>query len=230
MQFMRSALFVAAFSFLLPVGVASAHFKLTDPAANLVQTEPNGDPQKTAPCGGVGTATNAVTNYASGGMMTLTVDETIDHPGHYRVAIAQTEAMLPPPPTPAANCASAPIATNPTLPILADGLFATLTGAQGPATAQVQLPAGFECQNCVVQVIEFMSNPGASCFYYHCANVNITANAPQPDAGMVTDPDAGTGGSGSGSGNPEISGGCSTGNATGLLALLGLVGLRRRRG
>jgi len=49
---------------------------------------------------------------------------------------------------------------------------------------------------------------------------------------MVGTPDAGNDGSGSGSnmnGGGEVSGGCSTGNATGLLALLGLVGLRRRR-
>jgi uncharacterized protein (TIGR03382 family) len=76
-----------------------------------------------------------------------------------------------------------------------------------------------------------MSNHAAPCFYYHCATVTISNTAPAPDAGMVVTPDADPGtGSGSGSNNGgEISGGCSTGNATGLLALLGLVGLRRRR-
>ncbi len=211
-------------------GLAAAHFKLIEPAATLEQSEPNGDPQKTPPCGGAGTATNAVTNYSPGGMMTLKLAETITHPGHYRVAIAQDEASLPPPPTvTGANCGSAAIAQNPTMPILADGLFTAITPADGEQTTQIQLPAGFTCTNCVVQVIEFMSAHAEPCFYYHCARVNISADA--PDAGMTAMPDAGTD-PGGGSNNPgggEISSGCSTGNATGLLALLGLVGLRRRR-
>jgi MYXO-CTERM domain-containing protein len=233
MPIMRPALFVAVISF-SSVGVAHAHFKLNEPAATLAQSEPNGDPQKTAPCGGAGTPTNASTSYTPGGMLTLKVDETIDHPGHYRVAIAQTEAMLPAAPPVTAvgmdQCGSTVIAQNPTLPLLADGLFTALTAAQGEAMTQIQLPAGFECTDCVLQVIEFMSNHGAPCFYYHCAKVTISNSAPAPDAGMVGGtPDAGDMGSGSGSNNGEISGGCSTGNATGLLALLGLVGLRRRR-
>jgi uncharacterized protein (TIGR03382 family) len=132
-----------------------------------------------------------------------------------------------------ANCGSATIAANPTMPLLADGLFTNLTAADPEAMTQIQLPAGFECTNCVLQVIEFMSAHAEPCFYYHCAMVTIANNA--PDAGMVGGgPDAGTGsGSGSGSGNMgEVSGGCSTGNATGLLPLVGLVGLlglRRRR-
>jgi hypothetical protein len=66
-----------------------------------------------------------------------------------------------------------PIAATPTMPILADGLFTTLTAAQGEAVQQIQLPAGYECTNCVVQVLEFMSNHAAPCFYYHCAAVTI---------------------------------------------------------
>jgi MYXO-CTERM domain-containing protein len=231
MRIMRSALFVAAFSF-LSVGVAHAHFHLNEPAATLVQAT-NGDPQKVAPCGGAGTASNAVTTYTPGGMLTLKLAETISHPGHYRVAIAQDAASLPaaPPVTAvgADQCGSTVIAQNPMMPLLADGLFTAITPADGEQITQIQLPAGYECTNCVVQVIEFMSNHAAPCFYYHCATVTISNNAPAPDAGVNVTPDADTGsGSGSNMGG-EISGGCSTGNATGLLALLGLVGLRRRR-
>lgn len=225
---MRTLLIVAALS-LVP-SVAFAHFHLNEPAANQVQAA-NGDPQKAGPCGGAGTATNAMTNYTPGGMLTLKLAETIDHPGHYRVAIAQDMASLPAPPTvTGANCGAAAIAANPTLPLLADGLFTTATVANGEQTTQIQLPAGYECTNCVVQVIEFMSAHPEPCFYYHCATVTIAANA--PDAGMVGGgPDAGMDmGSGSNNnGGGEISGGCSTGNATGLLALVGFVGLRRRR-
>lgn len=210
-------------------GVASAHFHLNEPAANLEQAT-NGDPQKTAPCGGSGTATNAVTYYTPGGMLTLKLAETISHPGHYRVAIAQDEGSLPPPPTvTGASCGAAAIEANPTLPILADGLFTDITPADGEQTTQIQLPPGFTCTNCVLQVIEFMSNHAEPCFYHHCAIVNITDTPAPGDAGVAATPDALDDNNGNGGGGGEISSGCSTGNATGLLALVGLLGLRPRR-
>ena len=98
---------------------------------------------------------------------------------------------------------------------------------------QYQLPAGMQCTNCVLQVVQFMSNHGLNnpggCFYHHCAIVNISDNAPnQPDAGVPGD-DAGTTPSGS-------AGGCCNANTTesstaGVLGagLLGLLVLRRRR-
>lgn len=229
---MRSVAF--AFALFLP-SVASAHFRLEEPVANLSQTAVNGDPQKDAPCGQDGTASvvDTVTNYSPGGMLTLRLKETINHPGHYRVAIAQDAASLPPPPAiTGPGCMSAAVVGMPAPPILADNLFVNLTPANGIQTAQIQIPADYTCTNCVIQVIEFMQNPQSNqCFYYHCANVTIAANA--PDAGMVTPTaDAGIdegGGGGSNTGGGEISGGCSTGNATGLLALVGLLGLRRRR-
>ncbi len=223
--------------------VAMAHFQLDQPVASYVQAPPYGDPQKGPPCGPTaaapGTPVDTVTNYQPGGMITVKVTETITHPGHYRVAIAQDMASLPPPPTITGGaCSTAAIAANPTLPILADGLFVNLAPPNSD-TVQIPIPANFTCKNCVLQVIEYMSSQtNTNCFYYHCAKVNIEANA--PDAGMVTPtPDADTG-EGSGSGNNvsggEISGGCSTGGTTtglgglaGLASLVGLVGLRRRR-
>jgi MYXO-CTERM domain-containing protein len=224
---MRSVAF--AFALVGFSGVASAHFHLNEPAANLEQAT-NGDPQKTAPCGGAGTATNAVTNYTPGGMLTLKLAETVSHPGHYRVAIAQDEGSLPPPPTvTGTSCGAAAIDANPTLPILADGLFTDITPADGEQTTQIQLPPGFTCTNCVLQVIEFMSNHAEPCFYHHCAIVNISDNPAPGDAGVTPTTDAGDDGNGNTGGGGEISSGCSTGNATGLLALLALVGLRPRR-
>jgi len=227
---MRSLLLASA---LVSVGLTStalAHFRLNEPASSGVQDATLGDPQKTAPCGG-GAATNAVTNYMPGQMITITVDETVNHPGHYRVALAQDEASLPAPPPVTAGataCGSAPIAATPTMPLLADGLFVNLTQADPAASVQVQLPAGMTCENCVLQVLEFMSDHAAPCFYYHCARVNISANAVDGSPPATGD-DAGTTGPGN---NPTTSGGCSTGGGAGLLvgfALLGLVIKRRRR-
>ena len=201
---------------------ASAHFKLVTPEAAYTQTG-LGDPQKSDPCGPTGdggTPTNKVTTLMAGSMMTLTISETIYHPGHYRVAIAQTEADLPPVPavtTGTTACGSAPIAQNPTLPVLADGVLVHTTSFSGQQTAQIPIPAGMTCNNCVVQVVEFMSNHAAPCFYYHCAKVNVT-NGAAPDAGI----------DGSGSGDGDGGGGCTAGLGVGPGAALVLLALLRR--
>lgn len=207
---------------------AYAHFHLDAPARNIVQ-DAQGNPQKTAKCGGTGTATGAVTAVQTGGMLTVTITETILHPGHYRVAIAQDEASLPADPTAGANCAVTPV-QNPTLPILADGLFPHTTAFSTAQTAQIQLPAGYTCNNCVVQVIQVMTG-GSACFYYQCANVTISDN-PQPmvDAGPTAGPDADPGTDPTGPG--ATSGGCSTGGTGSLasvLLVLGALLARRRR-
>ena len=90
-------------------GTAHAHFVLVAPAASLVQNR-LGDPQKIAPCGGVsgnpargtppnpGVPSGAVTHVKGGTNLPLMVQETIYHPGHYRVALARTVDKLPPDP------------------------------------------------------------------------------------------------------------------------------------
>src|SRR5262245_66076406 len=89
--------------------VADAHFVLVSPAASMVQNR-LGDPQKIAPCGGVsanparntpanpGVPSNAVTEMKGGASFHLLIQETVFHPGHYRVALARTQAQLPPDP------------------------------------------------------------------------------------------------------------------------------------
>src|SRR5690606_41143790 len=72
----------------LAAAAAEAHFKLLEPASWIEEDE-RGDPQKMAPCGGSladgGTRTGAVTEVRGGDMLRLVVDETIYHPGHFRV-------------------------------------------------------------------------------------------------------------------------------------------------
>src|SRR5262249_9080374 len=83
-----------------------AHFKLVEPASWIAEDQ-RGDPQKLAPCGGLlpapanapaaaapaanapqMTKTNTVTKVTGGSKIHLKVEETIFHPGHYRVALA----------------------------------------------------------------------------------------------------------------------------------------------
>src|SRR5690606_35661523 len=122
----------------LPAAVAapsvSAHFKMLSPAGWIVEDE-RGDPQKIAPYGGTnadpGTPTGAVTQVEGGGRLTIAIDETIFHPGHYRSALARTRAGLPPDPEVTMQetergprSLSAKIEAEPQPPVLLDGLWA----------------------------------------------------------------------------------------------------------
>ncbi len=106
---MKRALLLTALVFAASSASTDAHFVLVSPAASLEQNK-TGDPQKVAPCGGVsanpargtpadpGKPTGAVTDLKGGSTFRLVVNETIYHPGHYRVALARTPAGLPPDP------------------------------------------------------------------------------------------------------------------------------------
>jgi hypothetical protein len=169
-----------------------------------------------------------------GSQLAITIDEKITHPGHYRAELAQDLASLPADPavTPGATaCGSTVIEDPPVLPMLADGqLVHTASFGGKPQTFMVTLP-NTPCNNCVLQVVEFMSdhplNPQGGCFYHHCAMVNIVANA--PDAAVVAGADAG-------GMNPQdaVGGCCSTGsslagNGVAILIVGGVLLLRRRR-
>jgi hypothetical protein len=212
---------------LLAVVAASsawAHFKLMAPAV-YSQQDANGSPQKSAPCGQAdpGQAvvpTNAVTTLVAGSQVTVTVDEVIFHPGHYRVALAADQASLPADPPVTAGttpCGSTVINPAPTLPLLADGkLVHTAALNPNPQSFTVNLPAGFTCNSCVLQVVEFMSNhalnnPGG-CFYHHCANVKIVAGDGGTAGGAGGGAGGGSGGAGGGSGT---AGGSATAGGSG---------------
>ncbi|RYE86196.1 MAG: hypothetical protein EOO75_16030, partial [Myxococcales bacterium] len=167
---------------LLASSPASAHFILEEPASWNSQ-DSLGSPQKLGPCGSEGgTPTGLVTSFVAGQTITITIDETIYHPGHYRVALAlndRSELPAPPPVTPGSSaCGSTVIEATPAFPILADGVLLHDEPFDGPQTFQVTLPPGVTCEHCTLQILEFMSehglnNPGG-CFYHHCADLSIT--------------------------------------------------------
>jgi hypothetical protein len=183
-------------------GTAHAHFVLVAPAASLVQNR-LGDPQKIAPCGGVsanpgrgtpanpGVASGAVTNVKGGTDLPLMVQETIYHPGHYRVALARTMQQLPPDPVvttaqteKGTRSQSAVIQNPPVAPILLDGIFAHAERPTQNFEAEIPIP-NIDCKDCVLQVIEFMADhPGIAVdgghSYHHCAVLNITADPSKP--------------------------------------------------
>jgi hypothetical protein len=174
-----------------------AHFKLLEPASWLIENE-RGDPQKSGPCGGSNTEwgkpSYVVTKAAGGQKLHIKVQETVYHPGHYRVALAvNSPTELPPDPQVATKdtergplSVSGTIQNPPPIPVLADGLFVHSTrpnGAVAPFETDVQLP-NINCKKCTLQVAQFMAehafnNPGGYT-YHHCAELQITADPSKP--------------------------------------------------
>ena len=173
---------------------ANAHFKLNSPASWIEEDE-RGDPQKMAPCGGTladgGTRTGAVTAVAGGEILTLDLEETIYHPGHYRVALARRINMLPADAMPlnmvdtdrGPRSGRFPIEANPQAPVLADGLLENYERRTGAIQTEVMIP-NIDCEGCVLQIVQFMSeHPGhgeGGFTYHHCAMLDITANSALP--------------------------------------------------
>jgi len=181
--------------------VGSAHFKLLEPASWLVEDN-RGDPQKSGPCGGSNTdwgkPSYAVTKVTGGSSLHIKVQETIFHPGFYRVALAvNSPTELPPDPNAEVRQGDrGPISIsgavqNPAqIPVLADGLFVHKerpTGTMAPWETDVKLP-NISCRTCTLQVVQFMeehgfNNPGGYT-YHHCAMLQITPDNSKPiDAG-----------------------------------------------
>jgi hypothetical protein len=182
-----------------------AHFKLLEPASWLIESD-RGDPQKAGPCGGSNTdwgkPSYIVSKAVGGQKLHLKLQETVYHPGHYRVALAvnsPTELPLDPQVTTVDSergprSVSAVIQDPPQIPVLADGLFVHATRPTNPPPpfeADVLLP-NINCKKCTLQVVQFMAehafnNPGGYS-YHHCADLQITADPSKPlDQGWPTE-------------------------------------------
>jgi hypothetical protein len=176
------------------VPFATAHFRLLEPASALVENN-LGDPQKLGPCGGTtanpGMPSGMVTKAQGGQNLHIKVQETVFHPGHYRVALARTKEQLPADPQAATRdngekgpwSVSAPI-SNPVPPgVLADGLFVHTAKQADPWETDIMIP-NFNCDRCVLQITQFMAEHGynkdGGYFYHHCADLQITADASKP--------------------------------------------------
>jgi hypothetical protein len=197
------ALVVGAIGMLVAPHVAQAHFVLNEPPAWMSQ-DSLGIPEKLGPCGDesdgtdAATPSNIVTAYQQGQTITVTVNEVIFHPGHYRISLAVNDrSELPAEPLVTAGstaCGSAPIQSPPVFPVLADGVFVHTTAFTAPQSIQITLPANVTCTKCTLQVIEFMADHGLNvpggCFYHHCADLSIQ---PPDGGGTSVGTDAATG-------------------------------------
>jgi uncharacterized protein (TIGR03382 family) len=172
---------------------ASAHIEMTSPM-------PRSLAQKEGPCGAPGsTRGDNVTVFQPGETITVTWDETVDHPGHYRLAFDDDgDDDFPNPNNPDDNFASTMVEP------IADKVG-------GSYSQQVTLPTT-PCDNCTLQLVQVMTTrvPYDS-FYFQCADLVI--------AGDPTDPGGDPGG------GCSTSGGAGAGM---LLAVLMLVRRQKR--
>ncbi|MGD8339962.1 MAG: hypothetical protein PVH89_04225 [Gammaproteobacteria bacterium] len=177
----------------LAASSALAHFKLLEPAS-WIEEDDRGDPQKLGPCGGTidnpGTRSGAVTEVQGGSLLKVVVDETIYHPGHFRISLARRPNWLPPDPVATMKETErgprsdrAEIQETPEPPVLVDGIWEHYERRTGIWETEVEIP-NIDCEGCFLQVIQFMSeHPGfreGGFSYHHCAVLNITADDGAP--------------------------------------------------
>ncbi len=223
---------------ILSFGTADAHIHLTSP---LSRTDSLTGDQKAEHCGvtGQGRVASRVTVFQPGETITVTWMETINHPGHFRIAFQPDGDTFGIPP-------AGPGAPPNNFPTLDQDQTGTTdaTGAlilkdfipDGTSSIQVTLPS-IECNNCTLQFIQLMTDkkpytiePDSDDIYFNCADITLSTSGPGPT------PDAGTPGSEAGVDPPESggeSGCCSASNNSPTGVLFGLaVGallLRKRR-
>lgn len=213
---------------------SSAHFTLIKPASWVVE-DSFGNPQKLAPCGGDNVVTSGdVTTFRVGSTIQVRWQETVGHPGHFRISLAKNRADLKDPVVVTTNgdgetglSLTAEIVDPPAYPVLMDNLFpreGIVNAHDEPFEVDVKLP-NETCEACTLQVIQFMANHEPNFFYHHCADIKlVAADAPVPPPPVSVNDDP-----------PEDSGGCSIGPGEAapvpgaLLLALGFAGLFLRR-
>lgn len=142
------------------------------------------------------TMSGIVSEAKGGSSLHIKVQETIYHPGFYRVALA-VKSMDELPPDPVAvtrqtekgpQSVSGAIQSNPQKPVIADGLFLHHTrpaaGTQlPPFETDITLP-NINCEKCTLQIVQFMEahglNKDGDYTYHHCSDLKITADPAKP--------------------------------------------------
>jgi len=187
-------------------GTASAHVTLTSPPPRTLDN-------KAGPCGAAGSRRGTrVTTFAPGATITVEWDETVDHPGHYRIAFDDDgDDVFVNPNNP-----------NDNFPFTLKEPIADKVG--GHYTQQITLPTT-PCASCTLQLMQIMTTQVPyNSFYYQCADIAIAAPGDPVDPGDPGGPTA----SGDGGGCSAGSGGPGSG-AGALVILTGVFALGSRR-
>lgn len=197
----------------LSAGPVSAHLNLTFPPPRTTSL-------KSGPCGAQGsTRGTAVSTFLPGQTITVTWDEFVDHPGHFRIAFDDEGDDIFVDPQGFDDVSGGP-------GVLLDGIADRSGG--GVYSQEITLP-DIECDNCTLQVIQVMSDKApygdGNDMYYQCADLVLSADA-EPDENPMpattAEPPV----------EPDDEGcGCRSGGTVAAIGLLvlPLLGWRRRR-
>jgi MYXO-CTERM domain-containing protein len=196
---------------LLVTGTASAHIKLRSPTPR----DPN-NPLKSAPCGPATTTRGStVTMLTSGQKITLSWDETIQHPGHYRIAFDDDGNDFTDP-TSFTDIAAANKDLGNGVIVLLDGIMDKTSKAY---TAEVTLP-DIECNNCTLQLIQVMTDKApygnGDDIYHECANLVLKKAGGAAAGSGAAGAAAGAGGAAAGAGG--VTAGAGAGGSGGAAA------------
>lgn len=190
----------AALAITLGAREASAHIKLNSPAPRFVFDNAG---QKTGPCG-EGVLSGDITEFAPGDQIMVEWQETIDHPGHFRIALdpdGGDDGLEDPTDY---DDFDTPNVLEDNIPDNGGIAFSRL----------VTLP-NIECEKCTLQLIQVMTDKppwgpeGGNDIYYWCADIKISSSV--PPTSVTTG--AGSGGNGSGDGGSSSNGTPSSGGA-----------------
>lgn len=199
---------LASFSVLFCAGVADAHIAMTFPT-------PRTSSQKAGPCGAAGSTRGSnVTHFAPGETITVEWDETVNHPGHFRISLNMDGDSFQNPSTPDDN--------------FPETLVEPIQDKSGGHyTQEVTLP-DTPCDNCTLQLVQVMTTSVPfNSFYFQCADITIGEGG---GGGGGGDGGGDGSGGGGGGGDPEEVGGCSTSSGAGLgVAALVLADVLRKR-
>lgn len=155
---------------------ASAHIVLTDPPARYSM-----DDIKDPPCGAVGNppGVNPPTVLQAGEMYTITINEFVDHDGHFRVAFSEDGSDQFVSPT-----AFDDFYTDDQ--VLLDDIT---DDSSGPREIEIMVP-DVNCDPCTIQVLQIMMDGGGfseGSLYYTCADVVVENASGGSTSGATTD-------------------------------------------
>ena len=210
---------------LLGAAPAAAHIAL-----NVPEQRP-GTAQKDEPCGETGgLRSDNVAVYEPGETITVQWEETIGHPGYYRISFDAdgTDFTIPP------AIEDTSLDEN----VLVD-LITDIQPGLNSYEQEITFP-NMECENCTLQVIQVMTDKlpyttdaASDDIYFRCADIALRiGGAPGVDAGVPgPDADPAAPDAGGNPASPDRVGGCQTsdgsGTGAGMLALLALIGIAR---
>lgn len=145
-------LFIAAFSIAMQ-NDASAHARWVIGSVTPPRTNDTG--LKSSPCGGKARTARS-TIFSAGQTIDVEFEETVNHPGHYRIAFSPADDM------------------NFDSYILVDNIPDTTN--TGVYRQQITIPMNI-CSACTLQLIQVMTTsatPQTGDFYYSCSDIQIT--------------------------------------------------------